>query len=211
LAFSARGQILTTLIAGGVPRTIANAAGQNVFTGFAWGPDGTIVYAGIRGVSTVAADGGSPVNLISVVADEAYGPVAFLPDGSHFLVAVRSAEPAKTGTFAVALDGGERTRILELPISAQYANARLMFVRDAVLYAQAFDLSRRQLEGTAVALAESVAEDFSASSNGSVAYLPRIASQQAGSTQLSWLDRSGRVVGRIDQAGGGTAPGVASR
>src|SRR5687767_12621996 len=83
---------------------------------------------------------------------------------------------------------------------------RLLFVRDRVLYAQAFDPARLKLDGNPVPLAESVAPKFSASEHGAIAYLPLYASQEAAPTRLAWLDRSGRVVGAIDQAAGATRP-----
>ena len=207
LAFSALGRIYTIAIAGGPPREIATSR-MNTLTGFAWGSDGTIVYAGLRGVWTVKATGGASTNVLPVVSDETYDSAVFLPDARHALIAIRGADPAKAGTFAVAIDGGRRTRILEFPTAARYAMGRLMFVRDRVLYAQAFDAMRLQLAQQPVPLAESVAEAFSVSERGAVAYLPQIPSKQTASTQLAWMDRGGRVVGRIDQAAGASGPAL---
>ncbi len=207
LAFSSLAQIKTVTLSGGAPQTIARPR-LTAFSGFAWGADGTLVYAGIRGVSKVSATGGSPINLIPAGTDERFDSITFLPDGRHFLIAARSSDPAKAGTFAIALDGGERTRILEAPTPAHYAMGRLMFVRDRILYAQPFDLVKRQLEGQPVPLAESVDPAFSASHNGAVAYVPLVAAEQTASSQLSWVDRAGRLISRIDQAGGAATPAL---
>ncbi len=207
LAFSALAQIKTITLSGGAPQTIATPK-MSTFSGFAWGADGTLVYAGLRGVSKVSATGGSPVNLIPAITDETFDSIAFLPDGRHFLIAARSSDPGRAGTFAIALDGGGRTRILEFPTQARYAMGRLMFVRDRVLYAQPFDVMKRQLEGKAVPLAESVDPAFSASDSGAAAYVPLVAAEQTTSTQLSWVDRAGRVISRIDQAGGAAGPAL---
>ncbi len=207
LAFYALGQIKTMAIAGGAPETIGKTD-MNAFSSFTCGPDDSLVFSGLRGVWKVNASGGVPINLIPVVDEQAYDSAAFLPDGSHFLLAVRNQDSAKAGTFTVAVDGGERTRILEFPTAARYAMGHLMFVRDRVLYAQPFDLKRRRLEGKPVPLADSVAPTFSASGNGAVIYLPLIAAEGASSSQLSWTDRGGRVLGRIEQAGGATGPAL---
>jgi Tol biopolymer transport system component len=207
LAFLSNAQIKTITLSGGAPQTIATPQ-LTTFSGFDWGVDGTLVYAGIRGVSKVSAAGGSPINLIPALTDETYDSITVLPDGRHFLIAARSTDPAKAGTFAIAVDGGERTRILDAPTPARYAMGRLMFVRDRVLYAQPFDLVKRQLEGKPVPLAESVDTAFSASRNGAVAYVPLVAAEQTASTQLSWVDRAGRLITRIDQAGGASSPAL---
>jgi Tol biopolymer transport system component len=207
VAFSAAGQIKTTPVAGGSPQVVA-APRMNILTGFAWGRGDTIIHTGLRGGWVINIKGGPPVNIMPMVSNESYDSAAFLPDGRHFLIAIHSPDSAKAGTFSVGIDGGERTRILEFPTTARYALGHLMFVRDGVLYAQPFDLTKRQLEGTPVPLAESVAAAFSASDTGAIAYLPLIASQQAASTQLSWMDRTGRVLGRIEQAGGAANPAL---
>ncbi len=207
LAFSAAGQVKTTAITGGAPQVVASPR-MNILTGFAWGLGGTIFHTGLRGGWTINIKGGAPVNVMPVVSNESYDSAAFLPDGRHFLIAVNSPDRARAGTFAVGVDGGDRTRILDFPTTARYALGHLMFVRDGVLYAQPFDLTRRQLAGTPVPLAESVASAFSASDTGAIAYLPLIASQQAASTQLTWVDRTGRVMGRIEQAGGAASPAL---
>ena len=207
LAFAAFAEIKTITLTGEPPRLVAPPL-MNTFSGFAWGAGGTIAYSGLRGVYTVSATGGTPVMLIPAVTDEAYDVMAFLPDGRHVLIAARSSDPAKAGTFAIDLDGGARTRILDAPTAARYAMGHLMFVRDRILYAQPFDLTRRQLQGKPAPLAESVGSAFSASDNGAIAYVPFAASAQAASTQLSWIDRTGRVIERIGQTGGASAPAL---
>ena len=158
----------------------------------AWGPDGSILYIDARGVWRVQASGGAPTNLVPLDADAPPSSPAFLPDGHHFLISVRSTDPSKAGTFVEALEGGGRNRILAFATTAQYAGERLLFVRDHVLYAQAFDLSRLQLEGDPVPLAERVTV-FSASDNGGVAYAALSSSEQADFAQLEWFDRSGAL------------------
>jgi Tol biopolymer transport system component len=201
LAFGASLQVKTIAVAGGPPQVLAPTRGGTI----AWGPEGSIFYADSRGVWKVPASSGVVTNLIPHTPAETYPSLGFLPDGRHFLLGVRSPDPAKAGTFAVAIDGGARTRILSFPTVAEYASGRLLFIRDRVLYAQAFDLTRMQFDGDPVRLADTAV--FTASAHGNVAYVPLTASDQAlVQTELAWRERNGRVSSRVEQAAGATRP-----
>ena len=206
LAFTSFGQVKKVAVAGGTPQVVTPARAGTGKT-LAWGPDGSILYVDARGVWRVQANGGAPTNLIPVDADAPHTSPEFLPDGHHFLISVRSTDPAKAGTFVEALEGGARTRILAFETTARYAGERLLFVRDHVLYAQAFDLSRLQLGGDPVPLAERVTV-FSGSDNGVVAYVPLSSSEQADSGHLEWFDRRGKTLGPVDQTAGATRPAL---
>ncbi len=202
LAFAALGRIKTIAIAGGSPQVI----GSSRLNTIAWGPDDTIVYVDGRGVWSVKAAAGAPTVVVPLAADETYDSAVFLPDARHILIAIRSSDPGRLGTFAVALDGGARRRVLTFPTTARYSMWRLLFVRDRILYAQAFDLPGLQLQGDPVPVADSVAEAFSASEHGAIAYLPLTPSAQTGSTHLAWVDRRGQTLSQIAQAAGATRP-----
>ena len=205
LAFSALGQLKTLAIDGGSPRVIT-ATGP---AALAWGHDGRIYWPGLRNkLLRVNAAGGELERVGQVEAGESYSSVALLPDGRHLVIAVASADPSKAGTFVMGLDGGTPSRILPFPTTARYALGQLLFVRDRVLYAQAFDLPRLKLEGTPVPLADAVAPMFSVSEHGAVVYLPLTASQVAAATRLAWIDRGGRVLATIDHAAGATRPAL---
>ena len=201
LAFTALGRIKTIPVTGGPAQVIATA----VPTDLTWRTDGTIVWTGIRTVRRIQASGGELANILPADTGETYGSVMSLPDTRHILIAISSDDAAKAGTFAVAVDGGPRKRILPFPTTARYAMGHLLFVRDRVLFAQPFDLSRLEFGGEPRPLADSVATVFSVSEFGAVVYLP-LSAEQGRSTQLAWMDRSGRVLSRIDQAAGATRP-----
>ena len=208
LAFVSLGQLKTVKVAGGSPEIVASGtrvggAGSSL----TWGQDGIILYIDSRGLWKVQLSGSAaPTRLVAPSYDEVLSSAALLPEGHRFLVAVRSADPAKAGTFLAALDQSPRTRVLPFPTGARYVAGRLLFVRDRRLYTQTLDLSRSQLADDAVPLAENVATAFSVSNNGAVAYLPQNASGQSESLQLLWMDRSGRELGHIDQAAGARRP-----
>ena len=171
-----------------------------------WGSAGTILYSNSRtSLASVPANGGAPVRVLDRT-ENADGP-AFLPDGRHYLIAIHSANPAQAGTFVGTLDGTARIRLVAFPTYAQYADGHLLFVRDTALYAQPFDLPRLQLRGAATQLAENVSS-FTVSSHGEIAYLATNSTGTANGAELLWMDRSGRVRERIDQAAGATRPAL---
>ena len=72
---------------------------------------------------------------------------------------------------------------------------RLLFVRDATLFAQPFDAGRLQLSGDAVRVAEPVGSFldgafFSASTNGVLVFRGPDEDRQ-----LTWFDRRGKILG----------------
>ena len=124
----------------------------------------------------------------------------FLEDGTHFLY-FRSGSPETAGIYAGSLDtkpaDQSQTRILANPLTANYANGYLFFMREMTMMAQPFDRRRLQLTGTAVAIADAIrttwfgTEVFSVSSGGALAYATAPAVE---SSQLTWVDRQGKVI-----------------
>jgi len=99
------------------------------------------------------------------------------------------------------------TRILATGFGAAYAPdvapgiGRLLFVRDATLFAQPFDAGRLQLSGDPVRVAEAVGSFldgafFSASTNGVLVFRGPDEDRQ-----LTWFDRRGNVLGRASEPG----------
>jgi len=215
LAFHTYGQLKKVTVAGGSPETIG-AGGPNSVSGqlagggrsIQWGPDGTILLSDSRGFWRADAAGGSPVTLLMRSGTEFHDATGFLPDGRHYLLSVQSVDTTKAGTFVVATDGSTRTRVLPFPGGAQYALGHLLYVRERVLYAQPFDAAGTQLSGDPIALAEPAASVFSVSSNGALAYLPLDASDRPNAAELTWMDRGGRLIERVDQAAGGASPSL---
>jgi len=195
LAFIASQRLKKVSVSGGTPEVLAPTRGGET----AWGPNETILFIG-NGLSRIPVSGGAPARLMDGPLDHLPGGPELLPDGRNYLIAIESADPAKAGTFVVALDGNQRTRLLVFPTVAHYADGHLLFVRDRVLYAQAFDLSRSQLRGEPVPLEKNVAPAFTASRQGVIAYAPL----GGGDQQVLWMDRDGHIQERLDQAAGGT-------
>jgi Tol biopolymer transport system component len=215
LAFHTFGQLKKVNVAGGSPETVG-LGGPNSVSGqlggggrsIQWGSDGTILTSDSRGFWRADAAGGSPVTLLMRSGAEFHDANGFLPDGRRYLLSVQSDDATKAGTFVVANDGSTPKRVLPFAGGAQYALGHLLYVRDRVLYAQAFDLAGSRLSGDPVAIAEPAARVFSASTNGALAYFPLDTSERPNAAELTWMDRQGRLIERIDQAAGAAAPNL---
>jgi len=207
LAFMASYRIKKVTVTGGTPEVL-NQTRLSAARSPVWTPEGTILYSDNSGFWSIAANGGMPTAQVVPLPGERHDATAFLPGGRYFLESVQSTDPAKAGTWATAFDATTRTRLLTFPTRARYAEGHLLFVRDRVLYAQAFDVSALRLNGEPRQLAPNAADRFSVSTRGSVAYRPVSADGPADATQLEWIDRSGRILERIEQAAGGTHPAL---
>ena len=101
-----------------------------------------------------------------------------------------------------SLDSDNATRLLD-GTGAQYANGYIVFLRGSTLMAQRFDPDRLALSGEAAPIAQDVQINtttgtgaFSVSQNGVLVF-------QSGSSvgmRLTWMDRSGRVLGYLGDA-----------
>ena len=94
--------------------------------------------------------------------------------------------------MAGSLEGGEPKLVVEHASNAQFADGRLLIVRDGNLLAQRFDTGTLALEGPIVPVAQNVdyynlrdVGDFSAARSGLVAFRHETPEKRA----LAWFDR----------------------
>ncbi len=207
LAFSLRQQIMKVAIPDGTPEKVdlSTETGQASLAG---GADGRLLVGDGLRLGTFVASSGTPTWLPRVAEEDAHRSPVFLPDGRHYLYSVRSTDSSRAGTFVTDLDGGDRVRLLPFPALARYANGHLLFVRDRVLYAQPFNAATLELTGVPTPLSENVVGSFTASNGGTVVYLPVSDGAEPEAGQLRWLDRAGRLLGRIEQSTGATSPAL---
>ena len=183
-----RGRIERVDLAGGAPVAVVSAS---FVRGGSWSPDGTIVYdtpVGTGSIQGVAVGGGEPRSIIAT--GQPRSPWV-LPDGRHLLYFNRERRQIRV----IGLDGSGDAPVIDATSNAVYANGYLLFMREDTLLAQPFDLSRRSVTGTAVAVASGVQRlvgepraVFSASETGVLLY------QDGGATaatSLMWFDRDG--------------------
>jgi serine/threonine protein kinase len=210
LAFGKNNQIKKLNMTGGPPETLCTVPTDVIGGSGTWNSGGVIVFGSWGGGNggplwKVSEAGGtaSAVTQVDAARGEFYHTwPTFLPDGKHFIY-FRSGPPEVEGIYAGSLDAkpGEqsRERILASSFPATYANGYLFFLRQGTLLAQPFNARRLQLEDVPVSVADAVSTTwynsgiFSVSPGGALAY--RASSNQG--TQLSWIDRQGKVLSTL--------------
>jgi len=208
LGFFAHTQLKRIDVDGGSP---INLSDVRVARGGSWAPDGTIVFAPNvnGGIYRIPASGGQAVAVTHVDTSQhdCHRWPHFLPDGKHFLYFAAGhldISHAHDGLYIGSLDGKESKFLLPTHANAAYADGRLLYMNDNVLMAQPFDLRRLQVTGEPTVVQAGVEQYgtwwlavFSSSQNGVLAFAPN---QNTGN-QILWLDRDGKVVGTVGEAG----------
>jgi Tol biopolymer transport system component len=130
----------------------------------------------------------------------------FLPDGDHFLFwAGNFGSPitdSASGIFVSSLDAKEKRLVIHCHSNFGYDENTLFFANDAQqLVSMQFDPSKAAISGSANVLAKSVGFQpsvvwaaFTVARNGTLVY-----NTSSGATRsvLTWMDRSGKELGRI--------------
>jgi hypothetical protein len=143
------------------------------------------------------AAGGTPQQLTTLDSgrqENSHRWPSFLPDGRHFLFSAGSLKE-NTAIYVGSLDSKETKRVLTEQSNAVYEPpGYLLFVRDNILIAQQFDLSKLEVSGEAVAISGDIDPEassangyFSVSADGNT-----LAYVEAGRPldQLMWFDRN---------------------
>jgi len=201
VAFFAGGKLKKVAIAGGPPLELADAATGR---GGSWSRDNVIVFDRALGLGLfrVSSGGGVPTPVTTLAdGEDAHRWPHFLPDARHFFytaVTGTCCPASKPGTIKIgSLDEHEpAVALLQADSSAAYVANRMLFAREQTLMAMAFDPDRRELTGDAVPVTRVSTEgsryvSASVSQDGTLVY----ASGGSLSTQLTWFDRSGKILG----------------
>jgi serine/threonine protein kinase len=209
IGFFAAGKLKKIEISSGTVQTLSGG-GSPVPRGATWSQNGVIVFGPTPNerLYQLPVAGGEPVpatKLDPSRQEASHRWPYFLPDGRHFLYSVLGG-PQSQGIYVTSLDGSETRRLLNIPnsVAAYAAPGYLLFRRESMLMAQAFDADKLQLSGEPFPVAEQLGFDlgtfqtfFSASQTGVLAY----SSNTAGKTQLTWIDRGGKEVGLVGKPG----------
>jgi len=221
IAFYQGGKLKRVDAAGGPTLTLCEAANGRSGT---WSQNGVILFSPSvgTGLYRVPAAGGQATPVTE--PDRASGENAhrmpwFLPDGHRFLYTARNVEIENTAIYLADLNSKERRKILASSYDAMYAPPGfLLFLRGSTLMVQPFDASSAQSKGEPVPVAEQIRLDslnlvgrFSVSRTGVLAYTSGFAIRGfngafgsgalVGNVQLTWYDRSGKIVGTIGEPG----------
>jgi serine/threonine protein kinase len=200
IAFGSFGKLKRVDIGGGIAQVLCDAARM---TGGAWSSKGIILFGSDYGSALfqVPATGGEPKPVTVMDAKHlnfGHSNPYFLPDGKHFLFKIRgNADPL--GVWVGSLDSSEVKQVLNESTNAVYAPGWMLFIRNEVLMAQAFDIDSLQLKGDVVPVIAGKASDtrdarrFSVSDNGVLI----IQGNWERDYQLQWFDREGKNTGAV--------------
>ncbi len=210
VGFFANGKLQKMAISGGTPQILATAlAGR----GGSWGSKGVIIYAADAQspLQRINADGtgGAPVTQgIRTAQDQSHRWPMFLPDGEHFLFWAGNFTNAKddrlSGIYASSLAGKERKLVLLCHSSFAFDAHSLFYADDQrQLVSVAFDASAGTVSGSPAVVANVVGfqpstywSAFTVAQNGTLIYNTEVG---AGQSALTWVDRSGKELGRIGE------------
>jgi Tol biopolymer transport system component len=208
IAFFASNALRRIAAGGGSATTIADAG---IGAGGTWNADGVIVFQPHQQgrLMRVRASGGTPepaTTLDTAAAETHHLYPHFLPDGRHFIFYVAGKQ---RGLYVGDLESAAPTFLFDpdpsLPTGAAatpgvYAESgHLLYVRDRVLMARAFDAVSRVVTGDAFKLADAVdyeppGQAAFATANGVLAVRPR---QHLALGSLLWVDRGGEGLSEV--------------
>jgi eukaryotic-like serine/threonine-protein kinase len=209
--FAAGGKVQRMDLAGGAPLTICDVPGGSG-RGAVWTNDGRIVLGSIAsGLFQVPASGGTPSLLTKLDASHDEGSHRWpqLLPGGRFLYWARAGKPKDHGLYAASFARpAERVRLMDTDTAAFYApggegKSYLLWMRGGTLVAQELDVASLRLAGEPHPLADPVAKiaiisgaNVAVSTGGVLLY-----GSSNTSSRLSWLDRTGKLVGGVGEPG----------
>jgi eukaryotic-like serine/threonine-protein kinase len=208
LGFFSHNQLKRIEAAGGPALTLCDVKAAR---GGSWGLDGTILFTPdtLSAVYRIPQSGGRPVaaTRVDVSQHDSHRWPYFLPDGKHFLYFAASHSDlshSRDSLYVGSLDGKLNKLLMHTHANAAYMAGHLLFLRDATLMAQPFDLLRLELTGEPIVVQEGVQNAtgwwlgvFSASQNGVLAFAP----SRGAEDELVWLNRIGKQVGTTGEPG----------
>jgi|HubBroStandDraft_5_1064220.scaffolds.fasta_scaffold16329_1 serine/threonine protein kinase/Tol biopolymer transport system component len=214
VAFFAGGKLLKMSISGGTPQAVTNVLAAR---GGSWGSHDVIVYAPGpgSGIWRINPDGSGAASLTQELLakskdQQTHRWPMFLPDGKHFLFwAGNFANPKDdhtSGIYLSSIDEKEQKLVLFCRSSAGYDAQHLFYADDnRQLVSVPFDPSTAKILGSATAIANAVGFQpstywaaFSVAWNGTVVYNTGAG---ASLSALTWMDRSGKELGRVGDVG----------
>lgn len=213
VGFFANDKLFKVAVSGGTPQALANALTPR---GGSWSSQDEIVYSPNTGdsVSRVNANGSGASTVLRIEgALKNFSTLrfpAFLPDGQHFLLWEGNFSNTKddriSGIYLVSLDGKEQKLVLLCHSSFDYDSHNLYYADDQrQLVRVAFDPATGKASGEPVPLADQVGFQpstywaaIAASANGTLIYNNGVGAVQS---QLVWIDRSGKELGKLGDPG----------
>src|ERR1700733_174431 len=208
VGFFANGKLQKMAVSGGTPQVLATALAAR---GGSWGSSGVIIYSpdAQSPLQRVNADGtgmAPATEGIRIKEDQSHRWPRFLPDGKHFLFWAGNfgnlKDDRSSGIYVGSLEGKERKPVALCHSSFDY-DAHYLFYADEQrqLISIAFDPSDGSVSGSTTVIANIVGFQpstywaaFAVAQNGTVIYNTSVG---AAESALTWIDRSGKELGRI--------------
>ena len=201
VGFAANRKLKKVAFSGGTPLTLCDAS--NHMKGASWGADDTIVFApGVQtSLSRVPATGGTAEEITvpdSEKGGNSHRNPQILPGGDWVLFSSGTRGKVQSWNVVVqSLEMGERRVLQQSGYFARYLpTGHLVFMREATLFAAAFDPNRLELIGTPVPILEGIWSrpgfsnaQFAFSQTGTLTYVPGRATGSL--TRMVWVDLEG--------------------
>jgi len=209
IGFFTESKLKTIAATGGRAEILATAPNAR---GASWNASNVIIFAPefAGPVFKIPASGGTPepVTKIDPARKESgHRFPVFLPDGVHFLYATLPGKAGKFDIFAGSLADDSRVLVGAMESAPVYAEPGwLLFARQGVLAAQAFDPVTLKTSGDPIPLADepssildpaisfTAGRSTSISKNGSLAYF----SSPSLNTTATWYDMNGQSTGTLN-------------
>jgi Tol biopolymer transport system component len=210
VAFFANGKLQKMAVSGGTPQVLASALSAR---GGTWGSNGVIIYSpnAESPIWRVNVDGSNVAPItqgIRTAADQSHRWPVFLPDGNHFLFWAgnfgNSKDDRLSGIYVSSLEGKERKLVVLGHSSFGYDSNSLFYADDQrQLVSIPFDASAARVSGSTTAIANVVGFQpstywaaFTVAPNGTLIYNTSVGAAQSA---LTWIERSGKELGRIGE------------
>jgi eukaryotic-like serine/threonine-protein kinase len=210
VGFFANGKLQKMAISGGPPRVLATAlAGR----GGSWGSNGVIIYSPDANspLQRINVDGTGLAPLtqdVRIAEDNSHRWALFLPDGNHFLFWAGNfgnlKDDRSSGIYMSSLEGKERKPVALCHSSFGYDAHNLYYANEQrQLVSIAFDTSAGTISGSTTVVANVVGFQpatywaaFAVAQNGTLIYNTGVG---AAESALTWMDRSGKELGRVGE------------
>jgi WD40-like Beta Propeller Repeat len=191
-------QLKKISLTGSMP--VVLCAAQNP-RGASWATDNTILFGqGADGIWRVAAEGGTPEQVVKVETGQvAYSPQS-LPGGRSILFTLARGGGADTAQIVVqSLENGSRRVVVDQGSDARYAaTGHLVYASNGRLFALPFDVGTLAATSLPIPIVDNVAlaptgiAQFAISGSGALVYVPSDALEASRARTLVWVDRQGR-------------------
>jgi Tol biopolymer transport system component len=208
VAFFANGKLQKMAVSGGTPQVLANALAAR---GGSWGSKGVIIFApdAQSPLQRINADGTGMAQVtqgIRTKEDQSHRWPLFLADGNHFLFWAGNFGNLKddrfSGIYLASLDGKDRKLVVLCHSSFGYDAHNLYYADEQrQLVSVAFDASAGTISGSPTVVTNLVGTQpstywaaFAVAQNGTLIYNTTVG---AAESALTWMDRSGKELGRI--------------